>query len=366
MPPSLPKVTDSKIQNWVGGTYAQRGRSYFRNGHVLEMRWRGDVLTGKVQGSEYEPYTVRIKFVRNGNGIEGDCSCPMAYDCKHVAALLYAYASAPPPAPKGPSLDKSLAKLDQPALLALVRAMLAEAPELEELAEAHLLTAQVGAAPAAGDDFALRQEAQNLVQRLSKPAQVRAAERGLEVLHGKAATLMRAGNWEAAQIILFVLLSELILAMETATTAAVDDVLARVVDDGVKCWQALPDDSPVRRESLRGLFDYLAWEVHQGWGGVYGFGETIIRALAQKATTAEREQLQEWIALAMRQRPTRSAYTSYNDFGEFEDYDNYDDYADEFDAAPAWARLQKRLAVKSPKTKSKTKRAKVSTKRKSG
>ncbi len=346
---SLPKVTESKIQSWVGGTYAQRGRSYFRNGQVVEMRWRGEVLTGKVQGSEYEPYTVKITFARNGNGIEGNCSCPMGYDCKHVAALLYAYASAPPPAPKGPTLEKSLTKLDQPALLALVTAMLAEVPELDELAEAHLLAAQVSEGPTdPGDDFALRQEVQQLLQRLEKPAQARAAERGLEALHGKAAALLQTKQWEAAQTILLVLLSELMLVNDTSPSSAVDDVLAVTVKDALKGWEALPADQPVRRDSLRGLFDFLAWEVHLGMGGPYGFSETITRTLAQKATTAEREQLQEWLALAMRQ-PIRSPFESTEVVLE-DDFDVEDNAY----LHSIWARLQKRLAVKAkPKPKAK-------------
>ena len=342
MPGSLPKITDSKIQSWVGGTYAQRGRTYFRNGRVVDIRWRDEVLTGKVQGTEEEPYTVKIKFIRNGNGLEGDCSCPMGYDCKHVAAVLYAYASAPPPKSHSAPLDKSLAKLDQPALLALVNVMLAEAPELEELVEAHLLAAQVSGTPTTGNDLALRQEIQRLLQRLEKPAQARAAEHGLEALYTQAEMLVKLKNWETAQVILLVLLSELMLASDTSPSSVVDDVLAVTINGVLQCGQALPADHPIRYDSLRGLFDFIALEVHHGWGGVYGFSETILRALTQQATPAEREQLQEWMALAMRQ-PARSPFeTSEVDEVdlEYNGPDEDDDYL-----RSIWTKMQQRLAV---------------------
>lgn len=350
MPGSLPKITDSKIQSWVGGTYAQRGRSYYRNGHVVDLRWRGEVLTGKVQGSEAAPYTVRIKFVRNGNGIEGDCSCPMGYDCKHVAALLYAYASAPPPKARAATLDKSLAKLDKPALLALVSSLLAEAPEVEDLVEAHLLAVRVSGAPATGDDLALRQEVQQLLRCLEKPAQARLAERGLEALHAQAEELIKTKNWEAAQTILLVLLSELMLVSDTSPSAVVDDVLTVTVKDVLKCWQALPADQALRHDSLRGLFDFVALEVHQGWGGIYGYSETILRALTQAATPAEREQLQEWMALAMRQPPP-SPFETGAEALEYDDLDEEDDYQ-----RSIWAKMQQRLVVKArPRSRPKTK-----------
>lgn len=349
MPASAPKITEAKIRNWVGSTYAQRGRAYFRGGHVVSIRWRGELLTGKVQGSEYEPYMVSIKFGRGGNSLEGDCSCPVGYDCKHVAALLYAYLDAPPSAPKGPSITKALAKLDQPALLALVTAMLAEAPELDELVETHLLAAQVsGPATTPNDDFALRQEVQQLLQRLEKPGQARAAERALEVLHAKAETLIKSKSWEAAQTILLVLLSELMLVSETTSSSVVDNLLAETVKNILKAWQALPAEHPLRHESLRGLFDFVAQKVHHGWGFTYGLSETILRALAQHATPAEREQLQEWIALAMRQS-TRSPFDSGEVDFDYFDVDEGDGYLHS-----VWTKIQARF-VTTPRPKAKPK-----------
>jgi hypothetical protein len=355
-----PTVTDSKIKQWVGATYAQRGKSYFNSGQVLSMRWRGQVLTGEVQGSEYEPYSVHIQFVRDG--VEGECSCPMDYNCKHVAALLYAYAAEPPRAPKtGPALTKALAKLEQPALVELVKAMLEEAPELEEVVEARLLTARVVTTSAAPDDMTLRQEVQKVLKRLRDFSQHRKIERDLQAWRKQATTLMIAKHWEQAQMILSVLVSELIVVDESIGTDAVDDVLDQMVGDLQTCWQALPANSAARRDSLRGLFDFLAWQIHLGWGNV-GTGHQLAREMAKHARPTERDQIQEWIALAMRQAPMADGrgYTGYadDDYG----YDP-DDYDDSF-LQPHWAKLQKQFTLKAPKPKAKPKKTATASPRK--
>lgn len=357
MPGSLPKVTDSKIRRWVGGTYADRGQRYFRNGQVVDLRWRDGVLMGKVQGSEEDPYTVRIKFVRHGQGLEGDCSCPMAYGCKHVAALLYAYASAPPSKTRVPALEKSLAKLDRADLLALINAVLTEMPEVEELVEAHLAATRVVSAPtAAGEDLALRQEVQKLLQRLDRPGPARAAERGLVALQAQAQTLAKSKNWEAAQTIRLGLLNELMLVTNTAASSRVDEVVDVVVADVLKGWQALPAQHPLRRDSLRGLFDFIAREVHQGWGGTFGPSETILKALSKNAAPAEREQLLEWIALAMRQSSS-SPFQMGEVAWESEDGSVMEM---EGDLHLIWQKMQKQLAPRArtrlkPKSKPKAK-----------
>jgi superfamily II DNA or RNA helicase len=48
------------------------------------------LIEAKVQGKRKRPYTVSIEVDNEDNltTIEGECSCPMGYDCKHVVAVL--------------------------------------------------------------------------------------------------------------------------------------------------------------------------------------------------------------------------------------------------------------------------------------
>ncbi|GAB3032312.1 DEAD/DEAH box helicase [Parafrigoribacterium mesophilum] len=97
MPPATPPLVDAAdILRLVGETSYQRGRAYARNGAVTHVAWDADTsrLTGVVQGSRTAPYRCRIDLVAGHGGRRRPtisvCSCPMEFDCKHVAATLLA------------------------------------------------------------------------------------------------------------------------------------------------------------------------------------------------------------------------------------------------------------------------------------
>jgi len=76
-----------------------RGRDYVRRGKVLAVTVNGDEIKGRVSGSGRQSYrqTVRIKPGKRGMHFDGECSCPMDYNCKHVVALLLRYLELAPP-----------------------------------------------------------------------------------------------------------------------------------------------------------------------------------------------------------------------------------------------------------------------------
>ncbi|MHA7291572.1 DEAD/DEAH box helicase [Arthrobacter sp. MDT3-24] len=95
-----PQLADPVISSLVGATSMARGRTYARKGAVLSVEWNPKdlVLKGKVQGARGAPYRTKASFKTGINGLRlewGDCSCPMAYNCKHVAALLLEISSGP-------------------------------------------------------------------------------------------------------------------------------------------------------------------------------------------------------------------------------------------------------------------------------
>ena len=70
-----------------------RGKKYFRSRHVTDMSLDENkhLLSAKVLGTGGRYYMVNITFRQNGpdnEAIEGYCSCPMEYNCKHVCATL--------------------------------------------------------------------------------------------------------------------------------------------------------------------------------------------------------------------------------------------------------------------------------------
>jgi superfamily II DNA or RNA helicase len=78
-----------RITEWLGDWTVAKARSV---GAVSNVKWQGATLSGDVQGSRPQPYRTRVHFRTDGGSpwAQGDCSCPVGRDCKHVAALLLA------------------------------------------------------------------------------------------------------------------------------------------------------------------------------------------------------------------------------------------------------------------------------------
>ena len=88
----MPSVSYDRTQvaQWLGHATLAKARDYSRA--VSQLHWQGNMLTAKVQGTERRPYAVAIYFHNKQNQlrIEGECSCPVGFNCKHVAAVLLA------------------------------------------------------------------------------------------------------------------------------------------------------------------------------------------------------------------------------------------------------------------------------------
>src|SRR4051794_14401046 len=106
----------SEVEVAVGPQSFERGRAYARRGRVLKRAWRPDglTLTGAVVGNG-ALYRTTAFFVEGDGGTlefeDGECSCPMGYNCKHVAALVIdAAGGRPRPSPR-PAWDAALRAL---------------------------------------------------------------------------------------------------------------------------------------------------------------------------------------------------------------------------------------------------------------
>ena len=102
MPGSLPFDHDA-IRRLLDDRTAQRGAAYQRQGRVrdLVIADNGRQINGLVRGTRAKPY--RVKVAVNGSGktlwVMGSCSCPVSFDCKHIAAVLYEALGRPSGAP---------------------------------------------------------------------------------------------------------------------------------------------------------------------------------------------------------------------------------------------------------------------------
>lgn len=104
----------------------ERGRDYYLKGQVVRLTVSSEgtlfvQINSSVKGSVKTPYNQNIRIVWRADysnaTIEGDCSCPVGFNCKHVAAVCLKYQDSIQsiaPAPDSSCLDW-LASLDAPA-----------------------------------------------------------------------------------------------------------------------------------------------------------------------------------------------------------------------------------------------------------
>ena len=91
----------------------ENGRSYYRGGHVRLTRVGADggSVSAQVQGTRRAPYDLTVNIRRNGTGrvaIAGSCSCPVAFNCKHIAASLIAACTRTPVSQQAAPQQRSL------------------------------------------------------------------------------------------------------------------------------------------------------------------------------------------------------------------------------------------------------------------
>jgi superfamily II DNA or RNA helicase len=89
-------ITEDVIRAAVTERAFAAAETYVRQGRVsaLEADEDIDLITAKVQGSAKKPYRQMIWLERDKGGrwmVDGDCSCPVGVNCKHVAAVLIAH-----------------------------------------------------------------------------------------------------------------------------------------------------------------------------------------------------------------------------------------------------------------------------------
>ncbi|MFY9265602.1 MAG: SWIM zinc finger family protein, partial [Solirubrobacterales bacterium] len=89
----LRDVELSEVEAVVGSRSFKRGRGYARGDRVASIEWdpNAETLTGSVVG-EGALYSTAAFFAADHDGAlafgDGECSCPVGHNCKHVAAIV--------------------------------------------------------------------------------------------------------------------------------------------------------------------------------------------------------------------------------------------------------------------------------------
>ncbi len=93
----LPPLARNTIFAVCGQRSAARGLNYFRQGRVGPLCFDSVdgnlVVSATVRGSGRNEYDTAVTLLRTGRTVHlmGECTCPMYRNCKHVAAVCFAY-----------------------------------------------------------------------------------------------------------------------------------------------------------------------------------------------------------------------------------------------------------------------------------
>ncbi len=103
-------ITDNDIRRVVTRNAFESGLEYQMDGRVqaVSAASDGSTIEAQVRGSGRSPYrqTIRIGTAPDGKlAISGGCTCPVGFNCKHVAAALFAYQEQNVPRFGRPAMD---------------------------------------------------------------------------------------------------------------------------------------------------------------------------------------------------------------------------------------------------------------------
>ena len=86
----MERYRESDVLRELGRKAYEAARIYVREGRVLAFDRDVEVLSGRVLGTARRPYEqiITIEAARGGVSIDGECTCPVGFNCKHVAAVL--------------------------------------------------------------------------------------------------------------------------------------------------------------------------------------------------------------------------------------------------------------------------------------
>ena len=295
--PAAPcELDQAAIRAWVGDASFERGRSYARADAVFNPYHQSTTLKALCQGSLPQPYRVQAPLGPDGVAA-AHCSCPVGGSgrCKHVAALLLAWLDNAARFVEIEDMETVLERRSKAELIALIRQMVARAPELEtliglpapgstdqppfdpELIRHQACSAFAGDISAWGTAYGIAQDLEGLVRI------------------GKQYT--QAGDWRNAAIVYQSVTQELLKHYEE-----LDDEGGEVAALVNECVTGLGNSlaaatDPGRREViLRALFDIYRWDVD--FGGV-GIGDEAPDIMLAQTMPEERERIAAWVHAAL-------------------------------------------------------------------
>ena len=211
----FPKITEAMVRKLATAKVFERGKDYYRDGALCETTRDGMQVRGQCQGSDPEPYDVRVTFNKNGVA-DTDCDCPYDYEgvCKHIVALLLAYVHEPHIFSSASALTSSLTDRSKEELIALINELTEKDPKLKAIVEINSATHRAKQGNSI-DTSAIRKQARRVMQLKEWDYRsARSIAKELLSLGKIGEDLQKAGDFPNAGAIYHALLDEAVKAYD--------------------------------------------------------------------------------------------------------------------------------------------------------
>lgn len=318
---TIPALGEATIRQHSSEDSFRRGQAYERQGAVIALVQRGAELEAEVEGSQYEPYQVRVTF--DPGGVTGAmCSCPYDWGgwCKHIVAVLLACLRSPEAVEERPPLEALLAGLDREQLQTVLLNLSARDPSLADAIESQVILLESSAAAQQAAQTGGRPSRQTPVDPQPFRRQVHAALHSLDRMRRSEA------YWHVGGVVddLRQVLAQVRAFLDAGDGHNALAILEAITDEYVEEWEILDDSDgeasgffadvgPVWAEAL--LTAELTPTERRQWArklerwqaeiGQYGVDEAFLDAIAaaeqgwddplvQRALRGEAAEPEEW------------------------------------------------------------------------
>jgi uncharacterized Zn finger protein len=295
---NLPTISEQEILERVGGRSFERGRSYFRNGAIFDARRQGMTLKARCRGSSAAAY--RVEVTLDATGIdEAACSCPVGGGgyCKHVAALLLTWLARPEAFDEVEEIDAALARRSKEELIALVKQMLRQEPELEALLETPLPMPGKRQGPVSLEAY--RRQAAAVFNRAGEEWDaVYGIAHGLHAILSIGDGFVAQQDWAAAAAVYRGVAEEVLDQYDSYhdEEGSLGGVVEACAEGLGQCLAVEASDGAMRAPILRALFDIYCFDIRMG--GV-GLADEVPDLLVDQTTPQERRTVAGWVREAL-------------------------------------------------------------------
>lgn len=310
-------LTIESIRHHVDALTFGRGREYAYSKRITHARRAGDTLKADCYGSGEAIYRVQAT-VRNGEIVDADCSCPVGMDgeCKHVVALLLTYLEQPELFRDFEDMEVTLERRSKDELIALIKQMLKQEPELEALLEIPL--PQSKATRNLSPDSLRRQLRARFEQSGYRWGTEGLIATAVDSILDLGDDYVANHDWRNATTVYHTVVEEVLDKFHQFHDegGALRMLVERGVNGLAECYSESEGNPELRKETLRALFDVYQFVVE--FGGI-GLGENVPQIIAEYATPLEKKQVTKWIRETMKKRDKDEDITGWRleHYGEF-------------------------------------------------